>query len=536
MTTKNIVNIQNNRLDFYVNGTNRFDVTLKGTNALRVTQDSTVNTGFQIRAVDPNNIFAQDTTANFLGNISNIDNHDIGDLSNVNTNGATADDLLVYDGTKWTASDPTNIQSHSINLLSDVDTSGAAVDHVLQYDGTKWMSVGPTNVGATTISMEADTGGPGTFNILSDTLTINGTDKQIDTGFDGTSVFTLSVPTNFTVPGSDSDYSYIQIGDDNANSGIRINRRHTGQSGMSTILNTALKSDETHKYGIGLGNGGSLVLNYSGINPLEVLYSASASVITCSTNGNVRIHEDLTINGDTTIDQNLVVHGNFTVNGTTTYISTEHKLIEDPMIELNFGADGTEGNDVGFYGVIRADNYGGFFYDSDDNRFKMFDSYPTNPTNVAEILTTNANFRLANLNVREIELTDGQVCETIASLVDVAHNTQTSINCKTKIIDTIKSNSSDGTNYMLLSGKLISSVYQGTNNAAASVMNFILNKMGTSSDLQMTTDNEYINTGNDWGTFTIDTDNNTLTVQPNNSLGNYSLNIKMLTISRIGIE
>ena len=36
MTTKNIVNIQNNKLDFYVNGTNKFNVTLRGKNILEV--------------------------------------------------------------------------------------------------------------------------------------------------------------------------------------------------------------------------------------------------------------------------------------------------------------------------------------------------------------------------------------------------------------------------------------------------------------------------------------------------------------------
>jgi len=497
MTTKNIVNIQNNRLDFYVNGTNRFDVTLKGTNALRVTQDSTVATGFQIRAVDPININAQDTTANFLGYISNIDNHDIGDLYNVSTNGAAVDDILVYDGTNWVVSSSTNF-------------------------------------GATTINMASGTNS-GIFDIHDDTLTINGTDKQIDVRFDGTSEFTLSVPTNFTIPAATSDFAYLQIGDDGT-SGIRLNSRHSDNTDMATIINTTNISNPEDKYSIGLLNGGGMDLNYSGEGNLKILQDGHTGILTFSRDKIIQAHQDIIAQKNMTIDGNAIVNGNFTVNGTTTFINTEHKLIEDPMIELNYGADGREGNDVGFYGVIKADNYGGFFYDADDDRFKIFDSYPTNPTNVSEILTTNANFRLANLNLREIELTDGQVCETIVSLVDVSQDSQTSINYKTKIIDTIKSNSSDGTNYMLLSGKLISSVYQGTNNAAASVMNFILNKMGTSSDLQMTTDNEYINTGNDWGTFTIDTDNNTLTVQPNNSLGNYSLNIKMLTVSRIGIE
>lgn len=142
---KNVVNIQNNKLDFYVNGTNRFDISLRGDVKFRVSEDTNVlGAGAQIRAIG----FAdtvQAAGANFLGNISNIDNHSIGDLSDVNITSITDGQLLQWDNGEFVGINSDTVGStsllfqvgtdqHNLDLTERITFSGTADEISVSYD------------------------------------------------------------------------------------------------------------------------------------------------------------------------------------------------------------------------------------------------------------------------------------------------------------------------------------------------------------------------------------------------------------------
>lgn len=71
----------------------------------------------------------------------------LNDLSDVTVSSAAANQVLMYDGTKWTNSDleipeggtgtsPIN----SLDDIPDVDVAGATANQVLAYNGSKWIS------------------------------------------------------------------------------------------------------------------------------------------------------------------------------------------------------------------------------------------------------------------------------------------------------------------------------------------------------------------------------------------------------------
>lgn len=71
----------------------------------------------------------------------------LNDLSDVDTSGQTAGDVLAYDGADWI---PTDLGVIPVDLddLSDVDTTGVGSGDVLTYDGADWIAQAPTGGGS----------------------------------------------------------------------------------------------------------------------------------------------------------------------------------------------------------------------------------------------------------------------------------------------------------------------------------------------------------------------------------------------------
>ena len=150
MVVKNIVNIQNNKIDFDINGTNSLRYSFRGTEHFRLTE---VNGSNHVQFIAQkaltdnlfqNNQITEATNADFIGRISNIDNH-------------------------------------SITNLKDVDATSASLGQVLVYNGTNWKNQPPTAVGATTLTVGADSGTPDTIDLLTETFKIIGTASEIET-------------------------------------------------------------------------------------------------------------------------------------------------------------------------------------------------------------------------------------------------------------------------------------------------------------------------------------------------------------------
>ena len=145
MVVKNIVNIQNNKLDFDINGSNKLKFTFRGTENFRLTEvGGTSHTQFIAHKALTDELFerqiTEPTNADFIGRISNINNH-------------------------------------TINNLKDVDATNAIVDHALIYDGENWVAGDVT----ATLKFQDNVGGTAIINLKNDTFKILGTDDEIET-------------------------------------------------------------------------------------------------------------------------------------------------------------------------------------------------------------------------------------------------------------------------------------------------------------------------------------------------------------------
>jgi len=126
MVIKNIVNIQNNRLDFDINGTNSFRYSFRGTEHFRLSEvDGTSHVQFIAQKALSDSKFStyvSGTNADFIGRISNIDNHILSNLDNVDATNAVADDVLIYDGTNWRNRPSTDVGVDKL-IIGDADST-----------------------------------------------------------------------------------------------------------------------------------------------------------------------------------------------------------------------------------------------------------------------------------------------------------------------------------------------------------------------------------------------------------------------------
>jgi hypothetical protein len=158
---KNIVNIQDNRLDYVINGTNSLRYIFRGTEHFRLTEVGGTNVCKFIaqKALDDQLFSDQTPNADFIGRVSTINNHSIQNLNNVTFTDLSIGDTLVYNGTSF------------------VNGQGGVGSITLQdATGTSTLSFG-TN-----------------FRIL-------GTDYEIDTQVSNNQV-RISLPSNMATPGS----------------------------------------------------------------------------------------------------------------------------------------------------------------------------------------------------------------------------------------------------------------------------------------------------------------------------------------------
>lgn len=200
--TKNIVNIQNNRLDYSLNGTNSLRYIFRGTEHFRLTEvgGTSVCQFIAQKALDDGNftVSAGSTNADFIGRVSNINNHSIENLNDVAFTNLSNGDSLIYNGTNF------------VN--------------------------GPGGVGSITI--EGDDG-ESTLS-FSTNFRILGTNNEINTQV-SSNLVTISLPSALIAPGSlavtgplTANSSSVLGGDVVINGNLTVN-------GNQTIINTEIK-------------------------------------------------------------------------------------------------------------------------------------------------------------------------------------------------------------------------------------------------------------------------------------------------------
>lgn len=136
--------------------------------------------------------------------------------------------------------------------------------------------------------------------------------------------------------------------------------------------------------------------------------------------------------GDVTIPQNLTIAGDFTVTGTSTTLSAETLIIEDPMLHLAHGNETADIVDIGFIGHYSDDGgstkkHTGLFRDATDQQYYFFNGYvdvgldSSIPT--ATIDRGDATFLLATLNAGTLQSgVQGATQGTITAFGDGSSN------------------------------------------------------------------------------------------------------------------
>ena len=176
-----------------------------------------------------------------------------------------------------------------------------------------------------------------------------------------------------------------------------VNVTHSG----STITISSNADINSVVAGSGLTGGGSVgavTLNIgagSGITVNADNVAVDSTVV--RTTSNQTIAGEKTFSNDADFAADVIIEGNLTVNGTTTTISATTLSVDDNMIYLNANSN-TTNIDIGFAGNYNDGTYAhtGFFRDSTDGYWKVFDSYTPEPDAAVDIDTSHASFALAD--------------------------------------------------------------------------------------------------------------------------------------------
>ena len=110
------------------------------------------------------------------------------------------------------------------------------------------------------------------------------------------------------------------------------------------------------------------------------------------------VNGNANVSGDVGIASDVIIEGNLTVNGVTTTISATTLSVDDNMIYLNANSNVTN-PDLGFAGNYNDGSYAhaGFFRDTTDGYWKVFDGYTPEPDAAIDIDTSHASFNLADI-------------------------------------------------------------------------------------------------------------------------------------------
>ena len=151
----------------------------------------------------------------------------------------------------------------------------------------------------------------------------------------------------------------------------------------------------------GTVSGARIQANSGIVGNTSGVFVKAGTGITVNTTG-VHTNQDISNTANVTFGY-MTITGNLVVQGTTTTVNTVTLSVQDNMIYLN--SNNTVTNpDLGFAGNYNDGTYhhAGFFRDSTDSRWKVFDNYLPEPDASPYIDTSNTSFQLANFQANVV--------------------------------------------------------------------------------------------------------------------------------------
>ena len=215
---------------------------------------------------------------------------------------------------------------------------------------------------------------------------------------------TISVATAVGV-GSNVNLSTssIAVGNSTVNASINATTLFIGNSSVNSTL-----------------TGGNLALVGSTLTVGNVTITGSSISVGNSTVNTFANSTHLNANQSAVYVGGLTVYGNLSVLGTTTTISSNNIVTNDPMIILgaNNTGDLVDIGIVGHYANATGNSHAGIIRDATTKKWYVFGNYDQEPESVTDIDITSPGFVLANLVSNFVE----------ASVVGATANMSTSVN------------------------------------------------------------------------------------------------------------
>lgn len=268
---------------------------------------------------------------------------------------------------------------------------------------------------------------------------------DIEIAVDGTtsivanSIVNADIADDAAIDSSKIDFSGTGVGDGDIASDADIARSKLAAGTADYVIindGTGRLSEEQFlspsRGGAGLdasaaANGALLIGNNTGFT-LTTLTATTNEIEITNTQGAIQIGlpDDVTItanltSNNATISNDLTVQGNLSVEGTLTTIDTVNLVVEDPLLKLakNQSSANASGDtvDIGLYGAYaNATNtlYSGFFRDTGDGYWKLFQDLTAEPTTTVD--TTDGSYVQGTLSAA---LVSNNVTITGGSITDI---------------------------------------------------------------------------------------------------------------------
>jgi hypothetical protein len=211
--------------------------------------------------------------------------------------------------------------------------------------------------------------------------------------FDGSADVTLSASLN-SIPG-------LSAGTYGSSSAIPV-VTVAANGRVTSVSTSSISSSFTVAGNSGSGtqnNGGTLTIS-------GAAGSGITTAVTGSGNETVTLSTDTTLlRSNTTgarqvINTDLTISGNLTVQGNTTTVRVNDYIVDDPMIYLAGNNYSSDIVNIGFaanYFDGTWEKHTGFFRDSTDKRYYLFDNYIPELSGNNQIDKANTSFRVATL-------------------------------------------------------------------------------------------------------------------------------------------
>ena len=342
-----------------------------------------------------------DVTGDVTGTVSDISNHDTGDLAE-GTN-------LYYTDTR-----ARNAISATGDISYDPATGVISYNDSAALTGGTGITVADGEINLDNTAVTADSygaaGSVATFTVDAQGRLTAASDTTIDITASQVSDFTTAAETaidGHVTGGTGLTYNSGTLDLDNTavtagsyGSSTEIPTFTVDAQGRLTAAGTANISTDLGVAGdtgsdtIALGTD---TLTFTG--GTGVTTSVAADTVTFAIGQDVGTTADVTFN-DVTVNGTLssdditattvTIAGNLTVTGTTTTVNSTTISVTDPLIFVGNDNDSTDAVDLGIFGMYDStgsqDQYAGLFRDSSDGKWKLFkdlESAPTTTVNVS---------------------------------------------------------------------------------------------------------------------------------------------------------